>query len=132
VMDAVPLPLLPNGGGFTVKVQNTGMTPAFDVQLSAVITFADSEKPSETETPNLGAVTPLGTLLPGAAYTTDVWFRTSPEAVRGILDHQQRAVGFLWISYTDVFKTPHSSRTCFFWNPDLKSVKPCETFNEMN
>ena len=132
MMEAVPLPLRPNGGGFTVKVQNTGKTPAFDVQFSAVITFADNEKLSEAETPDMGHGTPLGTLLPGASYTTDVFFRTSPEAVRALVNHQQRAVGLLWMGYTDVFNTPRSSRTCFYWYPDLKSVKPCETFHEMN
>jgi|GEM_PF-3708999 len=132
MMDAVPLPLRPNGGGFTIKVQNTGKTPASDVQFSAVITFADNDKFNEAETPNMGAMTPLGTLLPGAAYTTDVWFRTSPEAVRALLNHQQRAVGLLSMTYTDVFKTPHSTRTCFYWYPDLKNVKPCEMLHEMN
>lgn len=132
MVDAVPLPLRSNGGGFTVKVQNTGKTPAFDVQFSAVITFADNEEPREAETPNMGAMTPLGTLLPGAAYTTDVWFRTSPEAVRALLNHQQRAVGFVSMTYTDVFKIPHSTRTCFYWYPDLKNVKPCEMLHEMN
>ncbi len=131
MMEAVPLPLRPDGGGFTIKVQNTGKTPAVDVRLSAVIGFADNESLNEAEIPNAGLVTPLGTLLPGAAYTTDVLFRTSPAAVRALANHQHRAVGLLWISYTDVFKTSHSSRTCFYWYSDLKAVKPCEAFNEM-
>jgi hypothetical protein len=36
------------------------------------------------------------------------------------------------MTYTDVFKTPHSTRTCFYWYPDLKNVKPCEMLHEMN
>ncbi len=132
MMDAVALPLRPDGGGFAVKVQNTGKTPAFDVQFSAVIIFSDSEKLGEARAPNQGVVTPLAPLLPGAAYTTNVMFRTSPEAVRALVNHEQRAVGWLWMSYTDVFKTSHASRTCFYWYPDLRSVQPCETFNEMN
>jgi hypothetical protein len=128
MMDAVALPLRPDGGGFAVKVQNTGKTPAFDVQFSAMIIFSDSEKLGGAEAPNQGVVTPLGTLLPGAAYTTNVLFRTSPEAVRALVNHEQRAVGWIWMSYTDVFKTPHASRNCFY----LSSVQPCETFNELN
>jgi hypothetical protein len=128
MIDAVPLPLRRDGGGFTVRIQNTGMTPAFDVQFSAVITLAGSEPLAEAEGP--AAVTQLGTLLPGAAYATDVLFRTSPEAVGALVKHEQRAVGWLRMTYTDEFKNPHSSRNCFYWYPDLKSVKPCEAFNE--
>lgn len=132
MMEAVPLPLRPDGGGFSVKVQNTGKTPALDVQFSAVITLADAEKLSNAEASDKGVATPLGTLLPGAAYTTEVLFRTSPEAVRALVKHEQRAVGWLRMTYTDVFQTPHSSRTCFYWYPDLKKVQPCESFQEMN
>ena len=128
MIDAVPLPLRSDGGGFTLRMKNSGMTPAFDVQFSAVITLAGSEALTEAEWPV--AATPLGTLLPGAAYATDVLFRTSPEAVGALGKHQQRAVGWLRMTYTDVFKTPHSSRSCFYWYPDLKSVTPCEAFNE--
>ncbi|MGA9564804.1 MAG: hypothetical protein WBS19_04695 [Candidatus Korobacteraceae bacterium] len=129
MMDVVPMALRSDGGGFAVKMQNSGRTPAFDVQFSAVITIAENETLMKAE--GGGPVTPLGTLLPGAAYSSDVLFRTSPEAVGALVQHRQRAVGWLWVTYTDVFETSHSSRSCFYWYPDLKSVKPCESFNEM-
>lgn len=129
MMDAVPMPLRSDGGGFAVKMQNTGWTPAFDVRFSAVITLAGNDTLMEAE--GRGAATTFGILLPGEAYQTEVSFRTSPEAVKALVKHTQRAVGWLWMNYTDVFGTPHSSRSCFYWYPDLKSVKPCEAFNEM-
>jgi len=130
MVDAVPLPLRNDGGGFTVRIQNTGRTPAFNMQFSAAITLAGSEPLTESEGP--AAVTQLGTLLPGAAYATDVLFRTSPEAMGALVKHQQRAVGWLRMTYFDEFKNPHFTRSCFYWYPDLKSTKPCEAFNETN
>lgn len=132
MIDAVPLPLRPDGGGFTIKVQNTGLTPAYDVQFSGVIMFADNDSLSEDQIPEMAVMTPLGPLVPGASYTTGIFFRTSPRAILALVNRQQRAVGVLRMTYTDAFKTPHSSRACFYWFPDLKTVKPCETLNDIN
>src|SRR5271165_5752395 len=111
--DAVVQPLTANGGGFTIKLQNTGKTPALDLQIADVITMEDTDQSAPLQGPNISARNAAGTLMPGAVYTTDVWFNTSPDAVSNLTHDQLRAVNYIHITYKDVFQRPHSTKVCF-------------------
>ena len=132
LIEAVAQPLTANGGGFTIKLQNTGKTPALDLQISDVITIADIDQSAELPEQNITARNPAGTLMPGAVFTTDVWFKTSPDAVSSLTHDQLSAVNFIHITYKDVFQAPHTTKVCFYWRSSLPRVKPCGAYNELN
>ncbi len=130
--EAVVQPLTASGGGFTIKLQNTGKTPALDLQISDIITIEDINQLADLEEPNMTALSSAGTLMPGAVYTTDVWFKTSPDAVSSLTHDQLGAVNFIRLTYKDVFQRPHSTKVCFYWRSGLSRVKPCDGYNELN
>jgi hypothetical protein len=132
LIDATVLPLTSTGGGFTVRLQNTGKTPALDMKLSAVIKLDDIERSSDDEDPTTGVLSPAGTLMPGATFATDVRFQTSPVAVAGLANNQNRAVSYLFLTYKDVFQQSHLTKVCFYWHGSLHRVNSCDKFNEMN
>jgi hypothetical protein len=132
LMEATPQPLNGSGGGFTIKLQNTGKTPALDVHISDVITVEDIDQAGEPKEPDTPARNSAGTLMPGGVYTTDVWFQTSPDAVSSLQHNQMRAVNFVHVTYKDVFQMPHATKVCFYWHSSLPRVKPCDGYNEMN
>ena len=125
-------PLSPNGGGFTITLQNTGKTAALDLQVSAGVTVEDDDQPAGLQEPSMTARRFLGTLMPGAAYTTDVWFKTSSDAVSRLKRDRVRAVNFIRITYKDVFQRSNAAEACFYWRSSLSAVKPCEGYNELN
>ena len=130
--EVIVQPLTANGGGFTIKLENTGKTPALDLQVSDVITVEDIDESAPLQEPNISTHNPAGTLMPGAAYTTDVWFKTSPDAISSLSHDQLRAVNYVHVIYKDVFQRPHATKVCFYWRSSLPRVKPCEGYNELN
>jgi hypothetical protein len=130
--EATVQPLSPDGGGFTITLQNTGETAALDLQVSAGITLEDDDQPAGLQKPNITAHCSAGTLMPGAVYTTNVWFRTSSDAMYGLTHDQLRAVNFIRISYEDVLQRSNAAEACFYWRSSLSAVKPCEGNNELN
>jgi len=132
LMEATPQPLNGTGGGFTIKLQNTGKTPALDLHISDVITVEDIDQAGEPKEPDTPARNSAGTLMPGGVYTTDVWFQTSPDAVSSLAHNQMRAVNFVRVTYKDVYQVPHATKVCFYWHSSLPRVKPCDGYNEMN
>ncbi len=130
--DASAQPLTNNGGGFTIKLQNTGQTPALDLQIAGAVRVEGMDEPGEPPELTTSAHNPAGTLIPGAAYTTDVWFQASAEAVSGLARDQLRAVTFLRVTYQDVFLRPHETKVCFYWHKSLPAVQSCDRYNELN
>jgi hypothetical protein len=90
--EATVQPLTGDGGGFTIRLQNTGKTPALDVQVAAAITLEDMEQSFGPRAPNPARGNSAGTLMPGSGYSTDVWFKTSPETMSSLTHDQMRVV----------------------------------------
>jgi len=128
--EATVHPLTANGGGFTIKLQNTGKTPALDLQVADVATIEDLDQAGPQQEPNVSAS--AGTLMPGGVYTTDVWFTTSPDAVSGLTKDRLRAANYIYVTYKDVFQKSHATKACFYWRKSLPRVKPCDSYNELN
>jgi hypothetical protein len=124
--------LTSNGGGFTIKLQNTGRTPALNLQIAGAVRVEGMDEPGELPELTTSVPDSTGTLIPGAVYTTDVWFQTSADAVSGLARDQARAVTFLRVTYKDAFLTPHETRICFYWHKSLPAVQPCNRYNELN
>ncbi len=128
--EATVHPLTANGGGFTIKLQNTGKTPALDLQVADVATIEDIDQSGPQQEPNVTAS--AGTLMPGGVYTTDVWFTTSPDVVAGLSRDRLRAANYVYVTYKDVFQKSHATKACFYWRKSLPRVKPCDRYNELN
>ena len=128
--EATVHPLTANGGGFTIKLQNTGKTPALDLQVADVATIEDLDQAGPQQEPNVSAS--AGTLMPGGVYTTDVWFTTSPDAVSGLTKDRLRAANYIYVTYKDVFQKSHATKACFYWRKSLSHVRPCDNYNELN
>lgn len=128
--EATVHPLTANGGGFTIKLQNTGKTPALDLQVADVATIEDVDQAGPQQEPNV--TSSAGTLMPGGVYTTDVWFTTSPDAVAGLTKDRLRAANYVYVTYKDVFQKTHATKACFYWRKSMTRVKPCDTYNELN
>jgi type II secretory pathway pseudopilin PulG len=125
-------PLTRNGGGFTIKLQNTGKTPAVDLHISAAVRVEDISQAADLQAPDFASGDSAGTLMPGAAYTTDVWYKTSPDAMSGLARDELRVVNFVRVTYQDVYKGLHATKICFYWNSSLSRVKLCNGYNELN
>ncbi|MGA2905980.1 MAG: hypothetical protein ABSD98_19305 [Candidatus Korobacteraceae bacterium] len=123
-------PLTANGGRFTIKLQNKGKTPALDLQIADVATIEDLNQSGQVQEPNV--TTSAGALLPGAAYTTDVWFTTSPDALAALANDRLRAVNYLYVTYKDIFQRSHITKACFYWRKSLAKVELCDRYNELN
>jgi hypothetical protein len=130
--DASAQPLTDNGGRFTIRLQNTGRTPALDLQIAGTVRVVGMDEPSELPELTTSVRNSAGTLIPGAVYTTDVWFQTSADAISGLARDQVRAVTFLRVTYKDVFLGPHETRVCFYWSPSMPAVQSCDRYNELN
>jgi hypothetical protein len=128
--EATVHPLNADGGGFSIKLQNTGKTPATDLQIADVITIEDTDALAPSQEPNI--TTSAGTLMPGAIYTADVWFKTSPEVVAGLTQQRLRAANYVYVTYKDVFKQTHTTKACFYWHGGMAKTKPCDRYNELH
>lgn len=122
-------PMSDTRGGFTVKIQNTGKTPASSVRVASIIQMQGLDEltdvPASEERPQAEA----GVLMPGGSFSVPVWFESSPEAIDDLMQGKVRAVNYLTVTYTDIFKQTHTTRACFYWYGTLHSVQPCERFN---
>ncbi len=128
--EATVHPLADGGGGFTIKFENTGKTPALDMQFADVITIEDTDQVAPSQEPNITAA--AGTLMPGATYSADVWFKTSPEVVTGLTRGKLRAANYVYVTYKDIFKQTHITKACFYWHGGLVKPKACDRYNELN
>ena len=125
-------PLTRTGGGFTIKLQNTGKAPAVDLRISAAVRVEAMRQAADLRAPDFASGDSAGTLMPGAAYATDVWFNTSPDAMSGLARDELRVVNFVRVTYKDVYEGLHTTNICFYWNGSLSRVKLCDGYNDLN
>ncbi len=122
-------PITETGGGFTVRIQNSGKTPASSVRVASIIELQKLDEltdvPASEERPQAEA----GVLMPGGVVSVPVWFQSSPEAIEDLLAGKVRAVNYVTVTYTDIFKQQHTTRACFYWYGTLRTVQSCERFN---
>jgi hypothetical protein len=131
--EATVQPLGSDRGGFAIRLQNTGKTPAVGLHISAVVRIEDTGQAADLRNPgSFSSYYSAGTLMPGAGYPTDIWFKSSPNAMSGMARDQLRAVTFILVTYKDVFQAQHDTKICFYWQRSFTAVKPCDGYNEMN
>ena len=130
--EATVQPLTRNGGGFNIKLQNTGKTPAVDLRISAAVRVEDIAQAADPQALDPVSGDSAGTLMPGAAYATDIWFKTSPGAMSALARDELRVVNFVRVNYKDVDGGLHATKICFYWNSSLSRVKPCDGYNDLN
>src|SRR5271167_2785844 len=130
--EATLQPLTRNGGGFTIKLQNTGRTPAVDIHISADVRVEDIGQAADLRAPAPASGDSAGTLMPGAAHTTDIWFKTSPDVMSGLARDELRVVNFVRVTYKDMHEGLHATNICFYWNSSLSRVKLCNGYNDLN
>ena len=125
----MPDPLTSMGGGFAVRLHNSGTSPAFEVRIHDIIHIEESsEKPAFPVIDDAPALAE-GTLLPGAEVGTHVAFRTSPATIAALRDGGARVVNYLLVTYEDSSHQPHRTQQCFSWSPGRQSPTPCDTDN---
>jgi len=129
--EATIQPLRRTGGGFAIKLQNTGKTPAVDLHISAAVRVEDIGQAADQQATNPASDDSAGTLMPGAAYTTDVWFKTSPDVIPRLARNELRVVTFVSVTYKDGHEGLHATKICFYWNSSMSRVKLCDGYNEV-
>ncbi len=115
------------GGGFAIKLRNSGERPAFGVRVRDLIRIEDKlEKP---EFPSIDRAPALmeGTLLPGGELSVPVRFHTSPATITALQEGRVRVVNYLLVTYEDQFHRPHATQQCFFWLAGMQSPVACES-----
>ncbi len=128
--EAKPLPLTAEGGGFEIRLQNTGKTPAFDVKVANVCRFVAANEPLAP--PAADSAISAGNLIPSASYLTDVWFSPPSGNADAFQSGDLRAVDLVLVSYKDIFQQQHTSKICFYWYGRLSNVRACDAYNELN
>lgn len=125
LLQAVPQPLISNGGGFTIKLYNSGKSPAFDVRIQDIIQIAELNHDPDIPPLETAPVLALGTILPNADFSTQVRFRTSPPTVAALRDGKARAINYLQVTFEDQSHHSHTARECFYWHSGLQAPAPC-------
>jgi len=125
----MPDPLTSMGGGFAVRLHNSGTSPAFEVRIHDIIHIEESSEKSAFPVIDDAPALAEGTLLPGAEVGTHVAFRTSPATIAALRDGGARVVNYLLVTYEDSSHQPHRTQQCFSWSPGRQSPTPCDTDN---
>ena len=128
----IPQPLTFTGGGFAIKLHNSGEHPAFEVRVRDVIRIeGNSEQP---ESPLIDRTPALmeGTLLPGGELTVSVRFRTSAATIAALQVGRVRVVNYLLVTYEDQSHRTHATQQCFFWLVGMQSPVACESHDLAN
>ena len=116
-------------GGFRLVLRNLSDTPALETFVTDYVTIEEPDKRTgERDAPSYQPIA-VGTLLPGDAYASDVWFQTSAEGVRSVVAGKMRVVNYALITYEDPLRARHVKRTCFYWRGGLDAPLPCELPN---
>jgi hypothetical protein len=122
-------PLGKQGGGFAVKLQNFGKTPAVSIFITDSVRLENlvdlSGMPEAADSHPVA----VGTLMPYDRFDTDVWFKSSPEGLASLAQGKVRAVNYALIVYEDMFHRRHTTQSCFYWRAGLSAPLPCERFN---
>jgi len=124
-------PLSREGGGFVIKLQNFGKTPARNVIISDYVIIEELDQLSGMQEAASHGPMAAGTLMPGSGFSTEVRFKTSPEGVASLAQGRVRAVNYALITYEDIFHRRHTTQSCFYWHGGLPMPLPCEKFNSV-
>ena len=122
-------PLSREGGGFAIKLQNAGKTPARNVLITDYVAIEDLDQLSGLQEAASHRSIVAGTLTPGDEFDTSVWFKTSPEGISSLAQGKVRAVNYSLITYEDVFHHKHTTQSCFYWHGGMQTPLTCERFN---
>jgi len=122
-------PLGKEGGGFAIKLQNFGKTPARNVLITDYVVIEDLDQLSGIQEAASSRPVAVGILMPGNEFETSVWFKTSPEGVSSVAQGKVRAVNYALITYEDIFHRKHTTQSCFYWQGGLHMPLPCGGFN---
>ena len=125
-------PLSKEGGGFAIKLQNFGKTPARNVLITDYVVIEDLDQLSGIQEAASHRPVAAGTLMPGNEFETNVWFKTSPEGVTSLAQGKVRAVNYALITYEDIFHHQHTTQSCFYWHGGLHMPLPCGGFNTVD
>ena len=128
----IAYPLGKEGGGFTIKLQNFGKTPARNVLITDYVVIEDLDQFSGIQEAASHRPVAAGTLMPGNEFETNVWFKTSPEGVTSLAQGKVRAVNYALITYEDIFHHPHTTQSCFYWHGGMHIPLPCGGFNTVD
>ena len=122
-------PLTSDGGGFGVELRNFGKTPAVQTLVTDYVVIEGLDELTGAQEASSYRPLPVGTLMPGSAFATDVRFKTSAEGVHSLSTGKVRVVNYALVTYEDVFHRKHTTRACFYWHGGLLAPLPCENFN---
>ncbi len=125
LLQAVPQPLSSNGGGFTIKLYNSGKRPALDVRIQDIIRIADLNQEPDIPQLESAPVLAVGTMLPEADFSTQVGFRASPLTVAALREGRARVINYLLLTFEDQSHRSHTVRQCFYWHSGLQAPDPC-------
>jgi hypothetical protein len=115
------------GDMFYIVIENSGHTPANDVEVRAVADIG--EQPPDLET-SRAKWTSMGVIAPDE-YVKRMIVRVSGPEKRELLNNegvQFYCVGI--IRYKDIFKNPHQTKFCFSQRFGTNQFGPCATGNE--
>jgi hypothetical protein len=115
-----------------VHLLNTGETPAREVQVQGALRIAaEGQLPTFTYDP---PSRPPSRLVVQPQMTVIMPFNSRGNIQSGAfpLLNSGAQVIFMYglVQYRDVFDRPHATRFCAFFNPDLKTIRWCNTYND--
>ena len=125
-------PLTSAGGGFAIKLQNFGKTPALNVLITDYVSIEDLVQLTGMQEVANSTLLTAGTLMPDDRFDTNVWFKTSQDGITSLARGKVRAVNYAQITYEDVFHHKHTTQSCFYWHGGLQTPLPCERFNTVD
>ena len=130
LLQSIPPTLSPTGGTFSIKLQNSGKGPAYQVQIRDVIRIENIS--DEPEFPAIDAAPALAgqMLVPGAEFSTHVGFRTSAPTIAALREGKLQVVNYLQVNYEDLSRRPHVTQQCFYWHPEMPSPLACDKYNQ--
>jgi len=124
-------PLTSVGGAFAITLYNSGNSPAFDVRLRDIVRIEDANETPKIPLFETAPDLAVGTMQPGAEFSTRVGYRTSPETVAALRDGKVRAVSYTLVTCEDRSQRSHSTQQCFYWHSGLQSTLPCDQYTQV-
>ena len=115
------------GGGFAIKLQNFGKTPALNVLITDYVSIEDLVQLTGMQEVANSTLLTAGTLMPDDRFDTNVWFKMSQEGLTSLARGKVRAVNYAQITYEDVFHHKHTTQSCFYWHGGLQTPLPLRT-----
>lgn len=130
VLQTIPQSFTQTGGGFTIRLHNSGKSPAFEVRIRDRIRIEDLDEEPSVPVIDTAPAVAAGTLMPGAEFSTSARFRTSTATMAALQIGKVRAVNYLFVTYEDMTHRPHTTRQCFYWQVGLQSPEACGGYDQ--